>query len=173
MKLFKITLLSGAIVSASILNVSAYANDELIPDFGLSPSFGTGQGIHRSEVTRQSHRQDREQNVQIMLTTLNKLDLTKDQHEEIEAVFTQYADDGLSLRSELSRAQYKLQAAGHASEANATAIRAEVVTLQKQAQILRVEVQLSVMNVLTIDQEEKFNQIQEQLREEANRNVRT
>ena len=106
---------------------------------------------------------------------LSKLDLTMAQHSEIKAVIEKHAEKGAQLRIEMTGLQDTVKAArsGAGDEASFEKARNELVAFSEKDRTLQAELLQSVMNVLTVEQKRKFNQIQAQMRQRSNRRNKT
>ena len=166
-------------VSVSAIASFAASDDEPIPDFGYQGPVGferanpvSGAALSGSQPKR---FRSMGQEIQILRFTLQRLDLSKSQQAQMETIFEQFADQGAKLRGEMSRMQDTIRAV-RASDGNASDVnqaRIAMVSLTKNSGKLRSEVRRSIMNVLSKDQKEKFNQIQEEMRDRAKRRART
>ena len=179
MRLSKLTLFSTIVGILSLSTSFGGPNEEPIPDFGPEGPVGFESGERRQESgpfgSGQWQARGRGQQIQILRMTLSKLDLTASQNSKINAVFEKYAEERVEFRSEMTRLQEAFKAArsGTGNDADIAESRSAMVALSKKGQNLQHEIRQSVINFLTHEQEEKFYQIQEQLRQRANRRTKT
>ena len=88
---------------------------------------------------------------------LQRMDLSDEQRGKIRSLFTQFAQDGKVVRDNLSGARESLKAAQKADPrdpATVNAAKNEVDSLMKKMGALQAEARSSVLNVLTLEQEE-------------------
>ncbi len=96
-----------------------------------------------------------------MRQALQRMDLTGEQRNEIRSVFAQYAEDGKVVRENLSVARESLKAAQKADPRDPTAVKAAKEAVDSQMKKMgarQAEVRSSVLNVLTLEQEDNLYQ---------------
>ncbi len=175
MKPIKWTLYFAAIAAANSLTFTSVAQDEPIPDFGPGgpagfEQRGLRQGGPPANAENQRGRsiaQRKVMQVQIMRRALQRLDLTDEQHDEIKSIFANYAEEGKTHRENLLSAQKSLKTAKATDPVDKTAVQAArdaIAPAMREAEVLQSEVRVSVLNVLTLEQEEKLNVLAENMR---------
>ena len=88
---------------------------------------------------------------------LQRMSLSDEQRAEIRSIYRQYADEGQTIRDEISASRKAVQAAQQASPKDPAAIKTAREALEsrvKKMGVLQAEVRTSVFNVLSIEQEE-------------------
>ncbi len=169
MKSIKWTRCFTAFALVASFAVTSSAQEEPIPDFGPSGPDGIekgglrGGGLPPAAVDRRDRSMDQRRGsglqVPNMRRALQHLDLTDEQHKEIRSIFTRYAKDGKVVRDNLSDARESLKAAQKADPKDPTAVKAAkdaVDSLMKKVGALQAEVITSVLNVLSLEQEENL-----------------
>ena len=167
MKSINWTLCFAAFAVVTSFAVRSSAQEEPIPDFGPSGPEGIenrglrGGGLPPANLDRRdrSMAQRRIIEIQSLRRALQRMDLTDEQHGEIRSIFVRYAEDGKVIRENLSVARESLKAAQEADPRDPTAIKAAkdaVDSQMKKMGALQAEVRSSLLNVLTLEQEENL-----------------
>ena len=94
-----------------------------------------------------------------MRQALQRMDLTNEQRNEIRSIFARYAQEGKVERENLSGARESLKAAQQADPRDPAAVKAAkdaVNSQMKKMGALQAEVRSSVLNVLTLEQEDNL-----------------
>ena len=167
--------MSGLLLSLLFLGmVSAFSSDdEPIPDFGPEGP----AGIQTSEqvpdfrlMPNESSRQARRiPPFQLLQSVLKRLDLSDGQKQEITRLMADFRAQGEELRANIRRMQDTVETA-RLSKDDPSAIqevRGEISGMIEQSKSLAGEIQDSILNILSNDQREKFNQIRGRLAKRA------
>ena len=140
------------------------AQEEPIPDFGPAGPAGTDKPVLRgggapSADNKRDQRRRMELQMPNIRQALQRMDLTDEQRNEIRSIFARYAQDGKVVRENLSGARESLKAAQEADPRDPTAVKAAkgaVDSQMKKMGALQAEVRSSVLNVLTLEQEDNL-----------------
>ena len=179
MRISKFSLLASIIVVFTLSSSFGSVDEEPIPDFGPEGPVGFESKELKQDSTPfgrgQMRVRGRVEAMQMLRLALSKLDLTMAQHSEIKAVIEKHAEKGAQLRIEMTGLQDTVKAArsGAGDEASFEKARNELVAFSEKDRTLQAELLQSVMNVLTVEQKRKFNQIQAQMRQRSNRRNKT
>lgn len=153
---------------------SAFSSDEEpIPDFGPEGPAGIRTSDHVPDFRLMSNesnsRAKRVSQSQLLQAVLKRLDLSDVQKEEIMRLMADFRVQGEELRANIRRMQDTVKTA-RLSEGDAStvqAVRGEIAGMVEQSKSLAGEVQDSILNILSNDQQEKFNQIRGKLAKRA------
>lgn len=148
------------------------SDEEPIPDFGpegpaeirISDSVPNFRGR-----PNESEWPERGSQFQLLQAILKRLDLSDGQKDEIMQLMDDFRAQGDSLRAKIRRMQDTVETA-RLSEGDPYTIqevRGEIDALLGRSRSLTSEVQQSILNMLTNDQLEKFNQIRGRLAKRA------
>ncbi len=168
MKALKWTLCLSTFTLVLSFAFRSLAQEEPIPDFGPSGPSGIDKRVLRGggppsadnqrDRSRDQHRR-MELQMPNMRQALQRMDLTNEQRNEIRSIFARYAQDGKVERENLSGARESLKAAQQADPRDPAAVKAAkdaVNSQMKKMGALQAEVRSSVLNVLTLEQEDNL-----------------
>ena len=167
MKSIKWTLFLASFALVASFSMRSLAQDEEpIPDFGPSGPAGIekrglrGGGLPPAGVDqRDLSMMQRRAQLQMpnIRQALQRMNLSDEQRKKIRSIFVQFADDGKAIRADLATSRESLKAAQESKPRDPAAIKAakeDVDSHMKKMGVLQAQVRTSVLNVLSIEQEE-------------------
>lgn len=152
----------------------AFTSDEdPIPDFGpegpadirVSDSVPSFRGRPNESV----NEPERGSQFQLLQAILKRLDLSGGQKDEIMQLMDDFRSQGDSLRAKICRVQDTVETArlSESDPYSMQEVRGEIAVMLGRSRSLTSEFQQSILNILTNDQREKFNQIRGRLAKRA------
>ena len=164
MKSLKWTLCLSTFAFVLSFAFRSLAQEEPIPDFGPSGPSGIDKRVLRgggppSADNQRDQRRRMELQMPNMRQALQRMDLTDEQRGKIRSIFAQYAEEGKVVRENLTGARESLKAAQQADPRDPAAVKAAkdaVDSQMKKMGALQAEVRSSVLNVLTLEQEDNL-----------------
>ncbi|MBH53241.1 MAG: hypothetical protein CMI18_02720 [Opitutaceae bacterium] len=126
--------------------------DAVLP--GVEAPYDVSQGLSRFDALPDSIKHE----AIIFRTALKKLNLNDRQESEIREIIIQFSDQGITLRKALKNAHDSLPPVLGAEQNPAVIedVLDQIDRLKEKGTLLGTEVKISVLNVLSFEQEEKF-----------------
>ena len=105
-----------------------------------------------------------------MQAALKRLNLSEDQKGQVALLMDEFRTQGADLRSKISRLQDTIKMARLQDDASPAVefVREEIASIMKRSKSLTGKTQESILNILTDEQREKFNQIRGRLTKRSN-----
>ncbi len=148
--------------------------DEPIPDFGPEGPIGVSNGSEmpqfQSDTRRTSVKTKGLSQFQLLQAALKRLNLSEDQKGQVALLMDEFRTQGADLRSKISRLQDTIKMARLQDDASPAVeiVREEIASIMKRSKSLTGKTQESILNILTDEQREKFNQIRGRLTKRSN-----
>ena len=175
MKLSIHILFFACSAAAACLGASAASENEPIPDFGPEGPAGYEKQGSVAENLSVSSLKTTNRGLVFVRTALRELNLDGKQQKAVKKALEQYSEQGATLRSDVNLVRDTIRAArvGEGNESVVKNAQQAMRELSQKGRTLQAQLSSSISNILTEEQFQKFNQIQEARRKQVARRAKT